>query len=206
MPIGRRSEVGLPGQAEVGAADERQQRGGGGTAPPRYAVVVARSAHLEALPAIERAAAAQFPAQLIPPEVQHGVLPAALLESARAERRLWVALDAGEVPVGFALVERAGRSAYLAEVDVHPDHQRRGLGRALVGAAIDWAMAAGLERITLTTFGEVPWNAPYYQRLGFRQLEAAELDEWLAHRLAAEGRLGLHGRVAMARDLPSGAA
>jgi hypothetical protein len=36
-------------------------------------------------------------------------------------------------------------------------------------AAAD-AAAKGLRALTLTTFAEVPWNAPYYARCGFRVL------------------------------------
>ena len=34
--------------------------------------------------------------------------------------------------------------------------------------------------VTLTTFRDVPWNAPYYERLGFRTLAADEITPGLA--------------------------
>ena len=50
---------------------------------------------------------------------------------------------------------------------MHPDHGRRGLGRALVGAVCDWARKERFEIITLTTYRDVPWNGPLYESLGF---------------------------------------
>jgi GNAT superfamily N-acetyltransferase len=185
----------------AGGPEERATAPRADAASSRYAVITARPCDLEALPPIERAAAAQFPPRLLPFDPHDGVVPDERLEAARAEGRLWVALDERGVPVGFAMADHAEHSGFLAEVDVHPDHQRQGIGRALIGAAADWAIAAGHGRLTLTTFDEVPWNAPYYERLGFRRLMPEELDDWLARRLADERRLGLRGRVAMALEL-----
>jgi hypothetical protein len=33
---------------------------------------------------------------------------------------------------------------------------------------VAWTAAQGLSSITLTTFHDVPFNAPYYEKLGFR--------------------------------------
>ena len=45
--------------------------------------------------------------------------------------------------------------------------------------------------LTLSTFRSVPWNAPYYARLGFAELPAAELTPGLTEILAAETAFGL---------------
>jgi predicted N-acetyltransferase YhbS len=50
---------------------------------------------------------------------------------------------------------------------VTPAHGRRGVGRALVDEVVAWTVARELPSITLTTFRDVPWNAPYYEKLGF---------------------------------------
>jgi N-acetylglutamate synthase-like GNAT family acetyltransferase len=44
---------------------------------------------------------------------------------------------------------------------------RRGIGRALLDHVAALARARGAPALTLTTFAEVPWNGPYYARLGF---------------------------------------
>ncbi len=77
------------------------------------------------------------------------------------------------------------------------------MGRALVAYAADCARDRGLAGLTLTTFTDVPWNAPYYERLGFRRLAAAELTPGLRRIRAAEAAHGLDRwpRVCMRRDL-----
>lgn len=70
---------------------------------------------------------------------------------------------------------------------------------ALIEHARRVAHARGLSRHTLTTFLEVPWNGPWYQRHGFAVLEPAALPPWLAAVLAAEVPSGpALTRVAMA--------
>lgn len=51
---------------------------------------------------------------------------------------------------------------------MHPDRARQGLGKRLLVTAAAWAQQQGLAALTLTTYAHVPWNAPYYERLGFR--------------------------------------
>ena len=94
---------------------------------------------------------------------------------AQHEGRLWVALS-GETPVGFALVEMLAEDLpHLQEIDVTPTHGRRGLGTALLHTVLDWVARAGHQQITLTTFRNVPWNMPFYSRLGFVEIPTHEL-------------------------------
>jgi len=63
------------------------------------------------------------------------------LQTAQREGHLWVALT-DDVPVGFAHAELIARDAvHLEEIDVHPDHGRRGLGAKLVLRVCEWAAA-----------------------------------------------------------------
>lgn len=57
--------------------------------------------------------------------------------------------------------------------------------------------------LTLTTFSDVPWNRPYYERLGFRVLDEVELSPGLRRIRREEAQRGLDrwGRVAMRRRL-----
>jgi hypothetical protein len=48
----------------------------------------------------------------------------------------------------------------------------------------------------------VPWNAHYYERLGFHELADTEVTPGLAARKAAEGG-NLAARVCMLRELPA---
>ena len=109
-------------------------------------------------------------------------------------------------PVGFALVELLDDAAHLEEIDVHPDHGRRGLGAALVDAVCGWARDAGLPAVTLTTFRDVPWNGPFYARLGFREVAAGRMGPELADLVHEEAEQGLspERRIAMRRELHPG--
>lgn len=60
---------------------------------------------------------------------------------------------------------------------------------------------ARLPELRLTTFAEVPWNGPYYARLGFEVLPAERLTEGLRAIRATEAAKGLDAwpRVVMRR-------
>lgn len=89
----------------------------------------------------------------------------------------------------------------MRELDVHPDHAGNRLGARLLDAAGRWAARHGARWLALTTFAEVPWNAPYYARLGFGIFTPGADWPALAARLAAEGPVlsGYGRRVAMRR-------
>lgn len=163
-----------------------------------YAIVPAGPQDVAALPAIELAAA-----RLLEGRAPASILAEATslddLRRAQVEGRLWVARD-GDVPVGFAIgASFSARHAHLVEVDVLPSHGRRGIGAALVRAVCVWAADRGHDEITLTTFRDVPWNMPFYARLGFVEIPPAELDDDLVATLRDEAARGLvpERRVAM---------
>jgi predicted N-acetyltransferase YhbS len=162
-----------------------------------YTVGLARREHIRMLADIERAAAALFPDDVLTPEIRASAVPVEQLEAACSEGRLWTATMKTGSPVGFAIAIRESNAAFLQELDVHPAHQRKGLGRRLIRNVISWAQAHESSCVTLTTFEYVPWNAPFYSRLGFRKLAEHELSCELLERLQAERRQGLRQRVAM---------
>ncbi|WP_420994031.1 GNAT family N-acetyltransferase [Cupriavidus sp. 30B13] len=170
---------------------------------PTPSVRLATPADIPLLPAIERAAAALFPPADLPPALRAHTVAPGELRRAQRERRLWVAVAADGTVAGFALASRDGERAYLDEIDVHPRHAGRGLGRALVRAVADAACRQGLRSLALTTFGHLPWNAPFYARLGFVVLDDSQLCGALAGALAREAAAGLRQRVAMRLALPA---
>jgi GNAT superfamily N-acetyltransferase len=92
-------------------------------------------------------------------------------------------LVAGRPPVGFVQVDEVDGLAHVAELAVLPSHMRRGLGSALLEAACAWAIGAGYPAITVSTFADVDWNAPFYRARGFVVLsqltpELTELRAW----------------------------
>lgn len=132
-----------------------------------YRVRLAREADLRWLPGIEAAAAAAFRTVGYEGDWIDEVGDVEEFAEAQQAGRLWVAADRDDVPVGFALARRLDGASHLEEIDVHPAHGRRGLGAALVAAVVAWARQQRAPCVTLSTFADVPWNAPFYTRLGF---------------------------------------
>ena len=96
-----------------------------------------------------------------------------------------VVLVAGEPPVGLCRIDAVGDLAHLEQLSVHPDHTRRGLGRSLLRAAVEWAASHGYGELTLCTYRDVAWNGPFYASEGF--VEDGPADDWLiAHGLPPE--------------------
>jgi hypothetical protein len=72
----------------------------------------------------------------------------------------------------------------------------------LVLVAIEHARQQALRAVTLTTFRDLPWNAPFYQRLGFNVLAATEIDAHLVEALQAEIAIGFPSERRCAMRLP----
>ncbi len=165
-----------------------------------YTIARARPKDLAVLPAIELAAARLLVGHA-PESVLNETTSDEVLNTAQRHGHLWVAL-ADDVPVGFAHIEVIEPTvAHLEEIDVHPQHGRRGLGTKLVRAICAWAIAAGYHSVTLTTFRDVPWNMPFYARLGFEVIPSEALSPALRSVVQDETRRGLDPtrRVAMRR-------
>lgn len=170
-----------------------------------FSIRPARAEDLARLPALEQAADALFerfgiwPLPQVPdPGPDTGEVDAVAPAGAAA---VWVA---GRPPVGFARLGLVDAAPHLEQLSVDPAFGRRGLGTALVRACCDWAVARGFAQLTLTTFAQVPFNAPFYARLGFTVIDDAVLLPSLAAIRRREAELGLDAlgpRVAMRRVL-----
>ncbi|KPL85444.1 GNAT family N-acetyltransferase [Herpetosiphon geysericola] len=168
-----------------------------------YTIRRPTQAELSLLPAIEVAAA-----QLFLP-TQHAFIaawpPASLddLQAYFAWHGVWLAADAHDTPVGFALAKIIDHEVYLSELDVHPDHGQRGLGRRLIAAVAAWGKAQGYRNMSLLTFNDIAWNSELYARLGFRPLAATEYGAELTIIAQAHIAAGLpaSARVAMRAEL-----
>ena len=150
--------------------------------------------HLPAIPAIELAAATMFAEADLPVAVRYLVTEDAHLHQAQRDARLWVALTADRIPVGFAMADIVDGSAHLDEMDVHPDYGRQGIGTRLMAAFIGWARAECYPVVTLVTFRHLPWNAPFYEKIGFVSMQTAEIGAELAALLGEEARAGIDTR------------
>jgi GNAT superfamily N-acetyltransferase len=165
--------------------------GGGG----HEVIRVARVDELDGLREIERSAGRWFAglgmaaiAEDEPPSVE-------TLAEYQRDGRAWVY---GDPPVAYLIADWVDGSLHIEQVSVHADHAGQRIGRRLIEHVAAWAG----NPLTLTTFAEVPWNAPYYERLGFRRLGDAELTAGLRRIRAAEAAHGLDRwpRVAMRRE------
>jgi N-acetylglutamate synthase-like GNAT family acetyltransferase len=142
------------------------------------------------LPQIELSAARAFLATSQAAVVSDAVTPAEWYRLRVPQGLVWVATESDH-PIGFASVEPFEDALHLWELAVHLDAQRRGTGRALVEAVAADARARGLSAVTLTTFRDVSFNAPFYARRGFEQVDLATLSPRLTAVRENEARMGL---------------
>ncbi len=157
---------------------------------------------IASLAAIERAAGQLFPPGRVPDPDQ--TLPVSELAAAQAQGLLWVVEDQGQI-AGFAHSELvATGELHLAELAVHPEFGQRGLGRALLRQVIQAADELDCRPVTLTTFADLPFNAPFYLSEGFHKINEQALDQRLRNILHHERANGLQQRVAMRRDARDG--
>jgi GNAT superfamily N-acetyltransferase len=171
--------------------------------PPPPVIRALAPDELTAAQEIEGAAGLVFASVGMPEIAADEPLPAAELDRYRRAGLAWAAADADDDPVGYLLAEPVDGALHVEQVSVHPRAARRGVGRALIEHAAAHAAAAGLGALTLTTFADVAWNAPYYRRCGFRVLDE---HEWTPRLRAIREREAAHGldrwpRVCMRRDL-----
>ncbi|HWA64032.1 MAG TPA: GNAT family N-acetyltransferase [Caulobacteraceae bacterium] len=103
---------------------------------------------------------------------------------------VWVTTDDAGAIVGFVACGGHEDGAVVYQLSVAQAAQKQGRGSALVVAAIDWARSAGYSRLMLTTFRDVPFNAPFYRRFGFRETAYADAPPSLRHMLDHEAAMG----------------
>lgn len=125
------------------------------------------------------------------------------LEPYAEDGRAFVAVDATDQPLAYLLVDVVDGAAHIEQVSVLPEHARQRIGEALIERAATWARERGLTALTLTTYVEVPWNGPYYRRLGFHYLAADEETHGLRSIRDRERLAGLDAwpRASMRRPL-----
>ena len=143
------------------------------------------------LPAIERSAAQAFRqipslAWLADSEVISVARHHDYLET---EHSLLAVAD--DQPIGFLLSEPLDDALFIVEIAVHQAWQGRGVGRMMLEQVIETARQAAYPAVTLTTFRDVPWNAPFYTRLGFSMLSELRLPAGLAAKRELETEHGL---------------
>jgi GNAT superfamily N-acetyltransferase len=168
-----------------------------------YQIRSARIENLVMLAEIERAAAILFEDTPYAFLVNAEPLPLGFVIQQFQVGRVWVAVDDRDTPVGYAIAQEVDDNAYLHQIDVHPAHGRRGIGRKLIEKVCVWARHQGYQRILLSTFLDVAWNAPFYAKLGFQILTEDNLTHGFQQirRRETEAGLPIDQRVIMYRNL-----
>ncbi|MGI8448584.1 MAG: GNAT family N-acetyltransferase [Streptosporangiaceae bacterium] len=159
------------------------------------------AAELPALRDIERAAGEAFRDIAMPEIADDEPFSLDELTAYQQAGRAWVAIGQNGRLVAYLVAGLVDGNLHVDQVSVHPDSARRGVGRAMLEHAAGRAATGGLPALTLTTFTEVPWNAPYYEHCGFRRLAEAEITPGLREirRREAEHGLGRWPRACMRR-------
>ncbi len=137
-----------------------------------------RAVSLDELPLlqdIERAAGQCFRDIGMPEIADDEPLPLEELARYQQAGQAWVAVNDTDIPVAYLIADRVDGNLHVEQVSVHPDSARRGVGRLLLDHLANHATGEGAPALTLTTFTEVPWNAPYYARCGFQLLDDGRL-------------------------------
>jgi len=148
--------------------------------PEGYSISGVTADEIPALIAIDLAASQLFAGTGMLPDAElldH--VPADVFEAAMPGGHVFAARDRKGVASGFVLTSLRGDTLYLDQVSVHPGHGRRGLGAALIRRVFEDAGDRGLKTVTLSTFRDLPWNAPFYRTLGFRELPRKQVTGWM---------------------------
>lgn len=168
-----------------------------------FAIRLARLNELERLGEIEDRASALFETTDILDDLNGEIFDPSELARLIEKRQVWVACGEDDVPVGFVILLKVDDIIHIEELDVLPEFGRRGMGASLVQHACRWAADNGFTYATLSTFRDIPWNAPFYSKHGFQILEPAEFTPWMMRLRETESSKGLRNetRVIMRRPL-----
>jgi ribosomal protein S18 acetylase RimI-like enzyme len=81
----------------------------------------------------------------------------------------FVGLDSRGAPCGFILASRiSNTAAMIPQISIHPAHQGKGLGNALIHRALSSLQPAGFQLVRLTVTGQNRRAFEWYLRLGFK--------------------------------------
>lgn len=101
-------------------------------------------------------------------------------------------VEEDEIPLGFIAAYPLDNTIYIAEVAVDADHQRKGIGGVLLKAVCRWATerasyeGSSKARVSLTTYPDVPWNGPWYQKFGFEEVDAEVVGPWHVEKMTKD--------------------
>lgn len=113
----------------------------------------------------------------------HGPLEFSTVQHWLASGTVYAAEDEKDM-LGFTAVQPKDGILYIAELSVREIHQGRGLGTLLLEKVFKHArqtsesIGSSVAKVSLTTYPDVPWNGPWYQKRGFEEVSAETLGSW----------------------------
>jgi len=84
----------------------------------------------------------------------------------------WQIIAAAGVDAGLLIVEYRPAEVYLARIELHPEHQGRGIGTYLIHRLVDAARQHG-QHVVLDVLTVNDRAQAFYQRHGFREIAPA---------------------------------
>ena len=157
-----------------------------------FKIKLADTGHLASIPGIEHDATTLFSEEDLPAPIRYQVTEPDHARDALERKMLWVATADDDQAVGFALADIVDGQAYLEALAVTPRFGRRGIGAELVQAVIEWAREQAYASLMLVTFRHLPWNAPFYARLGFSPVDPSEHGPGVKGLIEEEGANGIN--------------
>ncbi|WP_437878635.1 GNAT family N-acetyltransferase [Sorangium sp. So ce513] len=174
------------------------------TAPKRIRVTGLQEAQLPALVALEQACTAMYhESGFDEAEVPARTLAEIVALTRRHDVRVAEADD--EVAGYMAWRDEAPGVAYLEEISVHPDHQRRGIATRLLEELYGRARELGMEQVVLRSREKASWAQALYRKAGFAPLgddAPAKVRAWRAEQEASGKPLAREGVVVLWANIP----
>ena len=140
-----------------------------------FSIRRARFADIPFLGLVERSAAELFRTVSLDFLVDGSTVDPKVLAAMVDKDRLWVACDFMDYPIGFSGGEIINGMFHLVEISVAQDFQGKGVGRALMERMEADVRREGYKAITLTTYRGLAWNGPWYNRMGYAEVNPLEL-------------------------------
>jgi ribosomal protein S18 acetylase RimI-like enzyme len=170
---------------------------------PEFSIRGARSTDIPLLEYIERSAAQLFRTVNLESLLDGPTVDPSLLAFMAISNNLWVAVNRWDQPIGFAGGQNIAGNFHIVEISVAQEFQGKGVGKALMATMLDQVRADGYRSITLTTYRYLPWNGPWYSRMGFVEVRATDMGREYLEILEHEAQDGLDvdQRCVMRRSL-----
>lgn len=156
-----------------------------------WSLRLARKDDADYLPVIERAAGQLFASDPDLADIDFDDVWSAKEHRGFIGKGHCLVASAGGDIVGFLTSQPFRRELHIWEMSVHPTFQQQGIGAGLLRACMIDAGNSGFSAVTLTTFRDIAWNAPFYEKLGFTIVDDLAVHPRLAEEIAQEADNGL---------------